>query len=242
MTRLLRLSLIAGPGAVTEGRMNRWLGLFLVCVSALAVLGQTTSSKYQPGTITSVKAHNGHGRDETDSSQYDVSVRIGNISYVVLYTSRGSNFVKFSAGNELLFLVGDRTLKFNDSLSGETEVPILSQKTVPERSLDLTRICGQYFSLNLQRLSKDLVLTEEQQIKIRPILEQEAGEVDEICFNPALSQKEQLNRFDKIVRTSDKQILPLLSATQMRQLQDIRKEQQQNAKRLTAEQNVGRQN
>ena len=141
-----------------------------------------------------------------------------------------------------MFLVGDRTLKFNDALSGETEVPILSQKTVPERSLDLTRICGQYFILTLQRLSKDLVLTDDQQIKIRPILEQETGEVDEICFNPALSKKEQPNRFETIVRPSDNQITPLLSTGQIHQLEDLRKEQEQNAKKLTAEQNLGRHN
>jgi hypothetical protein len=77
------------------------------------------------------------------------------------------------------------------------EVPILSQKTVPARSLDLTRMCGQYFSLKLQRLSDGLALTDAQVTNIRPILEQEAAEVDEICFNLVLSQQEQLNQFQR---------------------------------------------
>jgi len=208
---------------------------------ALAALGQAPSSKYQPGTIISVTAHNNSGKQEGDSNQYDVSVRVENVSYVVLYTSTGSNFVKFSAGNELLVLVGETTLKFNDPLSGDTEVPILSRKTVPARSLDLTRICGQYFSLKLQHLSETLALTDNQQIQIRPILEQEAGEVDEICFNPALSQKEQLNQLEKIVRASDKKIKPLLSSSQLHKLQDLRKDQETNAKKILAEQSPGKQ-
>ena len=221
--------------------MSRWLGGMIVCVLALAAFGQTAPSKYQPGTIISVKAHTSSGKHESDSTQYDVSVRVESTSYVVLYKSPGSNFVKFSAGNELLVLVGDTSLEFNDPLSGVTQVPILSKKAVPARSLDLTRICGQYFSLKLQRLSENLALTDSQQTQIRPILEQEAGEVDEVCFNPALSQKEQLNRFEEIVRASDKKIKPLLSTSQLHKLQDLRKEQGTKAKKILADQSLGKQ-
>ena len=228
-------------GVLIEVYMKRSLVVFMLCMSALASFGQTPSSKYQPATIISVRAHDSSGKNATDRMQYDVSVRVGNTLYVVLYTSRGSNFVEFSAGNELLVLVGETTLRFNDSLSGETDVPILSQKAVPPRSLDLTRICGQYFSLKLQRLSEALALTDAQVIKVRPVLEQEAGEVDEICFNPALSQKEQVEHFEKIVRASDKRIAPLLSSSQLRQLQDLRKQQEQKARDLLAEHNVGKQ-
>jgi hypothetical protein len=209
----------------------------LICIAFLSADGQTPSNKYQPGTIIAVAIHQGAEHLKPNVDQYDVSVRVGNTSYVVLYAPpNGANAVKFSAGIELLVLVGSKTLTFNSAASGKMEVPILSHKVLPAESIDWSTICGQYFSLKLQHLSERLTLTDEQQAKLKPIVEQEAGEVNEICFNPVLSGDETLNRYDKILRTSDAKIKPLLSASQLQKLQNLRKEQQQDLRRLIVEQ------
>src|SRR5579862_1155361 len=153
------------PSDVAEGiDMRRLLVILLTCLSVLPAFGQAVVSKYQPGTITGVKAHETQGQPETGITQYDVSVRVGNTSYGVLYTPpAGSNTVQFAAGIEILVLVGNQTLTFNDAVSGKTEVPILTRTSLPAQALDQTRVCGQYFSVKLQRMTDLLVLTDKQQ-------------------------------------------------------------------------------
>jgi hypothetical protein len=223
--------------------MRRWLAVALMCVVVLSALGQTLASKYQPGTITAVVAHQSPDQQESNIPQYDVSVRVGNTSYVVLYAPpNGANGVKLAAGIEVLVLVGSKTLTFNSRVSGTTEVPILSRETLAPQSLDSSKICGQYFTLKLQRLTEILVLTDAQQAEIRPILEQEAGEVNEICFNPALSQNDTLKQYEKILQASDEKIKPKLFGDQLQKLQDLRKGQKQDIKRIIAEQKSSKQN
>lgn len=215
--------------------MRGWPGVIVLCVAVVCASGQTPSSEYQPGTITAVTARQSPGQHETDVTQYDVSVRVGDTTYVVLYTPPNrSNTVKFSAGNQLLVLVGSTTLTFNSAVSGKTEVPILSRDTVPAKSPDLAQACGGYFSKKLQHLSAILALTEGQQAEIRPIFEQETGEVGQICLNPALSREEKLNRYKKIVRASDEKIKPSLSAPQLQKLQDLRREQKRDLEGIIA--------
>lgn len=210
-----------------------WFLAILLCAAFLPTLGQMPSSKYQPGTIMAVAAHS-EGKRDADVTQYDVTVKVANTTYVVLFTPlNGSNTVKYAIGDELLVLVGSNTLTFNSATSGTTAVPILSHQTLPAQTLDQSRTCGQYLPLQLQRLSQNLALTNDQRVEIKPILEQEAGEVDEICFNPAISQSDKLNRYEKIVRESDEKMKPLLSGTQLQKLRDLRKEQKQKTKRLT---------
>jgi hypothetical protein len=217
--------------------MRRWLGVILICGAGLFALGQTPSSNYQPGTIMAVTPHQIPGQLDSDVTQYDVSVKVGDTIYVVLYAPpNGSNTVKFAPGIELLVLVGNNTLTINSSLSGKTEVPILSRRTLPAGKLDSSKACGQYFSVKLQHLSEKLSLTNDQQAEIKPILEQEAVEVGEICFNSALSRADTLNHYEKILRASNAKIKPLLSSSQLQKLQDLRKAQRQDVKRIIAEQ------
>jgi hypothetical protein len=213
----------------------------LICITALSAFGQAPSSKYQPGTIMAVTAHlNAEKEAEGDVTRYDVSVKIGNVLYMVLYTPpRGSNSVEYSTGMQMLFSVGDRTLTFNSRLSGTTEVPILRQTTLPsKRSLDWSKAPGQYFSMKQQHISEALGLTADQQANIKPILEQETGEVGQILQNPVLSRKDKLNKYEKMVEISDAKIKPFLSTTQLNKLLDLRKEQRKELKRLIAEQNA----
>lgn len=153
----------------------------------LCALGQTPSSKYQPGTITAVTAHQSPGHHETDVTQYDVSVKVGNTTYVVLFTPpNGSTSVKYAADDEFLVLVGSKTLTFNSAATGKTAVPILSRETLPTQSLDSSKVSAECFTMGLQHLLEKLTLTDEQQAKIKPILEQEAGKqerfVSILCF------------------------------------------------------------
>jgi hypothetical protein len=223
--------------------MRGWLGSILICVSVVSALGQTPSSEYQPGTITAVTARQSSGQHDTDVTQYDVSVKVGNTTYVVLFTPPNrSNTVKFSAGSELLVLVGSTTLTFNSALTGKTEVPILSRETQPAKSFDLAQACGGYFSTKLQHLSEILALTEGQQAEMRPIFEQETGEVGQICSNSVLSREEKLNQYKKIVRSSDEKVKPLLSANQLQKLQDLRKEQKRELEAIIAKQKSQQQN
>jgi hypothetical protein len=110
--------------------------LKLICVSciflsAFAAFGQSTS-KYQIATITDVKTHQSSGSNDVS---YDVSVKVGDTIYVVLYTPPpGNNTVKYVAGRELLVLVGQKTITYNDILGQSQEVPILSQKPVTQAS------------------------------------------------------------------------------------------------------------
>jgi hypothetical protein len=108
--------------------MLRLVGLFLIFLTMLPAFGQSTS-KYQVGTITEVKAHRAAGSSASDAASYDVSVKVGATIYVVLYTPPlGEETVKYSAGRDLLVLVGKRTIRYNDILGQSFEVPIESQK------------------------------------------------------------------------------------------------------------------
>jgi hypothetical protein len=109
--------------------MLRLVGVFFIFVTVFAAVGQSTS-KYQVGTITEVKAHQAAGRGASDAASYDVSVKVGDTIYVVLYTPPlGEETVKYSAGRDLLVLVGKRTIRYNDILGQSFDVPIESQKT-----------------------------------------------------------------------------------------------------------------
>jgi len=211
------------------------LSFILFCVSALLAFGQTPMPKYQRGTITAVKPHqNAANEPASDVVRYDVSVKIGNIVYLVLYTPRnGANSVEYAAGIDMLFAVGENVLTFNSKLSGTTEAPILHREVLPAKSgLDPTRAPGQYFSMKLQALD----LTDNQQAKIKPTLEQETTEVGQFMGDPVLSRKTKLDRYEKLVRSSDAKIKPLLSPTQAERLVELRKQQKEDVKRFISEQ------
>jgi co-chaperonin GroES (HSP10) len=205
------------------------------------VPAQEPSSKYQRGTITAVTAHPATQSEQAAVARYDVSVKVGDTVYVVLYTPpNGANGVEYSAGFDLLVLVGSDTLTFNSRLSGKTEVPILRRESLPATALDSSKLPGQYFSMKLQHLSESLNLSENQQRNIKPILEQEVGELRQYWGNPTISQKDKLKQWDKVVRSSDQKIKPLVSDEQWRSLEAMRKQQKQELKKLVADRAAGR--
>ena len=108
--------------------MLRLVGLVCTLLTVFPAFGQS-SSKYQVGTITEVKVHQAAGSGASDAVSYDVSVKVGDTIYVVLYTPPlGEETVKYSAGRDLLVLVGKRTIRYNDILGQSFEVSVESQK------------------------------------------------------------------------------------------------------------------
>ena len=102
------------------------MGLILIFLTVFPAFGQSTS-KYQVGTITEVKAHQVVGSAASDAASYDVSVKIGETIYLVLYTpALGEDTVKYAAGRDLLVLVGKNTITYNDIVGRSFAVPIES--------------------------------------------------------------------------------------------------------------------
>jgi hypothetical protein len=102
--------------------------VFCISLTMFSVFLQC-ASKYQAGTITEVKTHQDAGGGATDAASYDVSLKVGDTIYVVLYTPPlGQETVKYAAGRELLVLVGKRTIRYNDLLGQSFDVPIESQR------------------------------------------------------------------------------------------------------------------
>ena len=108
--------------------MLRLVGVFCICLTTFPAFCQSKSN-YQVGTITEVKTHLATGSGNSDAASYDVSVRVGDTVYVVLYTSPlGEDTVKYTAGRDLLVVVGKSTISYNDILGRSFEVPIESQE------------------------------------------------------------------------------------------------------------------
>jgi len=194
-------------------------------------LGQASPSQYQVGTIMRVVPHRASSGQGVQSNPepYDISIKVGNTMYVVLYTPPpGVNSTPYTVGLQPMVLVKEDTLVFNSRLTGSTELPILSREELPaSNGLDWSKAPSQYFSMKMQHLTQVLNLSEEQQKSIKPILEQESGELSYLWNNPAISQREKLDRLEKTVRASDQKIIPRLSQEQREKLQELRKEQKE---------------
>jgi hypothetical protein len=107
-----------------------WRLVFVIgiCLVTLPTFGESTS-KYEAGTITEVKPHRAAAHSGSDAASYDVSVKVGDTIYVVLYTPPlGAITPEYAAGRELLVLVGKNTITYNDILGRSFEVQIESQK------------------------------------------------------------------------------------------------------------------
>jgi hypothetical protein len=112
--------------------MQRLIVIVTLCLLALAAVGQSTS-KYQVAMITEVKPRQATGDGTSDLTSYDVSVKVGDTIYVVLYTQPlGEIPAKYETGRELLVLVGKKTITYNDMLGRSLQVPIQSQKPAAE--------------------------------------------------------------------------------------------------------------
>ena len=112
--------------------MRRLIAVIALCLLTFPALCQSTS-KYQIGIITEVKPRQAAGDSASDPTSYDVSVKVGDTIYVVLYTQPlGELPAKYATGHELLVLVGKNTITYNDMLGRSFQVPIESQRPATE--------------------------------------------------------------------------------------------------------------
>ena len=65
--------------------MRKLIGVIALCLLTFPALCQSTS-KYQVGFITEVEPRQSTGDGASDPASYDVSVKVGDTIYVVLYT------------------------------------------------------------------------------------------------------------------------------------------------------------
>lgn len=217
-----------------DASISRCLSLILVITAAFSALCQNQSSTYQTATITGVTLHP-HTPGEPDTARYDVTLKVGNNVYVVLYSPpQGQNTVEYAAGMEILVLVENNSIRFS-KLGTEGEAPIERRETLPiENTIDWSKAPGQYFSLKMQNLTQRLSLREDQQAQIKPIAEQEAGELGYLWGNPAMSDKDKLKQLEKVVRSSDAKLRPILTPEQQAKLEQMRAEQKQELETLIA--------
>ena len=113
-------------------KMRELISVVSICLLTSAAFCQSTS-KYQVAIITEVNARQVAGESESDTTSYDVSVKVGDTIYVVLYTPPlGELPPKYARGRELLVLVGKNTITYNDMLGRSLLVPIESQRPATE--------------------------------------------------------------------------------------------------------------
>ena len=113
---------------------SRLIGLVL-CMAIHPSFSQSAKSKYEVATITEVTRHHTAAPNDASTASYDISLRVGNTSYVVLYTlPQGKLSPEYRVGMDLPILVGSKTVKFNDMLGQQLEVPILRRKTISSQT------------------------------------------------------------------------------------------------------------
>jgi hypothetical protein len=214
---------------------GRLFALFLGLIT-LPLFCQIPSSNPQVATITAVKVRQKDAENSRVGSQYEVSLKVDDAVYVVLFTSpNGSTSVEYSMGMNVVVLVGSKSITFT-KLGRTAEVPILRRESVPATTgIDWSRTPGEYFSQKLQHLADKLGLTPDQQTKIKPIIEQEAGEAGQMISNPVLSTEDKLKKLENIVGSSDERLKPILSSDQWQALQDMRRQQRRELRESLSE-------
>lgn len=79
--------------------MGRPLCALFVCLVTLPIFCQTPSSYPQVATIMSVDIHHADAENTGKPTQYDISLKVGNTVYVVLFTPpTGVSVVQYSVG------------------------------------------------------------------------------------------------------------------------------------------------
>jgi len=114
--------------------MRTVLMLLLSVSLAATCLGQSSAAKWKVATITGVKVHEPAAGNDSSAPQYEVTSRIEDTEYVVLYVAPAGSLpdtARYRLGQDLLVLVGTDTIKYNDITGTTREVPILSRRNIP---------------------------------------------------------------------------------------------------------------
>ena len=211
---------------------------FFIWILITGALAQTASSKFQPGTITAVKPHPEAEAHGDTLARYDVSVQIDDTIYVALYTPRNrSSLAQHSVGHMFLFRVGENTLTFPERFGPNSELPILERQKLPTQpAINWSKAKSQYFEMKMNNLSTSLNLSDDQQARLKPIAEQESAEARAVIFTPVVTRKERLSQWEKIVKSADQKMKPILTEEQWTKLQEMRKDQKREIRDLIAKQ------
>ncbi len=119
--------------------MKRILILLFPLVVAVWCLGQSPPAKWQVATIMASKAHVPAPGEDSSVVRYDVTLRVANTEYVVLYAppdGTPKDIVKYRLGIDGLVLVGTDTIKYNDMLGITREVSIISRRNIPSATAE----------------------------------------------------------------------------------------------------------
>ncbi len=117
--------------------MRRAVIFLLSFLVAASCFGQSPPAKWQVATIMAVKSHPPAEGENAPAVRYDVTLKVGNTEYVVLYVPPDGTLkeiVEYRLGMDGLVLVGTDTIKYNDMLARTREVSIISRRTIPAKS------------------------------------------------------------------------------------------------------------
>jgi hypothetical protein len=114
--------------------MKTLMQVVLISLMVASSFGQSPRH-YQVAVIVGVKPHEQEANGSSGVTSYEVSLKVDDTVYVVLYTpSLGITTVKYAEGLNLLVQVGEKTISYNDLLGQTFEEPILSRKPAGELS------------------------------------------------------------------------------------------------------------
>ena len=114
--------------------MRTALTLLFSMALATTCLAQSSAAKWKVATIMGVKVHEPAAGTELSAAQYEVTARVENTEYVVLYVAPAGSLpdvARYRLGQEIPVLVGTDSIKYNDLTGTTREVPILSRRNIP---------------------------------------------------------------------------------------------------------------
>ncbi len=108
--------------------------IIILCFAVRRSLGEDRKV-YQAGTIVDIKAHEPGPGTDIGKKEFDVSIKVGNKIYVVLYSPPGGqDFAEYGVGMDRTVFVEGDTMKLNDLLGRTRVLPVLSVKDVPAKT------------------------------------------------------------------------------------------------------------
>jgi hypothetical protein len=114
--------------------MSSMVEFLVVVIVVLAGAWQKTEARFVVGTIVDVKEH-ASTQESSSKHQYDVSIRVDDKVYTVLFTPEpASTVVQYRRGVEVMVAVTEKTMQFTDLMGRTREVPILSVTEMPRVS------------------------------------------------------------------------------------------------------------
>jgi hypothetical protein len=114
--------------------MRTALTLLLSLLLAATCLCQSSTAKWKVATITGVKLHEPAAGNDSSAPQYEVTSKIEDTEYVVLYVAPAGSLpdtARYRLGQDVPVLVGTDAIKYNDMTGTTREVPILSRRNLP---------------------------------------------------------------------------------------------------------------